>query len=634
MLFLELAAQAVRGFSPSIRVALKPGYSALKSPGDLPSPLSGLIVALTFPDGRGGDAAFLAPGAKAGRAGLSIQGNDGSIWRVVRDLGGAGGLHKLNRANNQFEPIATEASDMAQSLRSGAGFPARTTWEQLFTINGPQLPTRRPRAAAPSGAFASSPSGSFKNLPRVQNQWEGGGGGAAVSAEDLAKLPALEAELVTARKTTEVQFKLDGVTAELYNLETRKQKVEEVTGRLKAARAEAADLKKKFEGLPPDIEARMRRVEDDQKQYKDTLARYREEEIEVKARAASAPDSLLKDQRFALALVAGLGLIIGADFLEGGMRLVALLGMVPLTLAALLALRYVEELQRYSRGKGADEVLAAREKKLTDEFQMSQTMVDHAIDRLGVNSPEEFLALAAKAAQFQNQLGALELEEADVRSDPEFIGVAESYARLKAEQEALNAELQAMPGGFVREVREIEREIQRIKEPAPPVKSSVSSVGFAPVATAPTESWEDPMPPLLMIATDLFATDVPSLWSVLHDRASQYITALTDRRYHAMTVDANGRATIEAPGRTIPARELPGKDLDLIYLALRLTLIEKAAPANKLPVVIEDTFNTVIDGPRQPLFGRMVKHLGSLTQVLHVSGAGHNGSMADTPVAI
>jgi peptide/nickel transport system substrate-binding protein len=58
------------------------------------------------------------------------------------------------------------------------------------------------------------------------------------------------------------------------------------------------------------------------------------------------------------------------------------------------------------------------------------------------------------------------------------------------------------------------------------------------------------------------------------------------------------------------------------------------ALANKLPVVIEDTFNTVIDGPRQPLFGRMVKHLGSLTQVLHVSGAGHNGSMADTPVAI
>jgi len=625
----------VRGLSPSIRSALRPGYSALKGPGDLPSPLSGLILALAFPDGRGGDAAFLAPGAKAGRAGLSIQGHDGSVWRVVRDLGGAGGLHKLNRATNQFEPIATEASDMAQSLRSGAGFPARTTWEQLFTITGPQLPTRRPRgvASSPSGAFASSSSGSFRNLGRVQNQWEGGGGGMA-SPEDLAKLPALEAELVTARKTAEVQFKLEGVTPEPHPLETRKQKVEEVTQRLHAARAEAAELKAKFEGLPPDIEARVRRADDDLKRYKDQLARYREEEIEVKARAARAPDSLLKDQRFLGALVAGLALLIGAGFLEGGLRIVALLGMVPLTLAALLALRYIEELQRYARGKGADEVLAAREKKLTDEFEMSQTMVDRAMDRLSVNSPDEFAVVAAKFAQFQNQLGALELEEADVRSDPEFMGVAEKFESLKAEQEALNAQLEAMSGGFVRDVRDIEREIQRIKDPAGPIKSSVSGVGFAPVGTSPSETWDDPMPPLLMIATDLFATDVPSLWSVLHDRAGQYITALTDRRYHAMNVDANGHATLEAPGRTIPARELPGKDLDLVYLALRLTLIEKAAPTNKLPVVIEDTFNTVIDGPKQPLFGRMVKHLGSLTQVLHVSGAGHNGSMADTPVAI
>jgi uncharacterized protein YhaN len=84
----------------------------------------------------------------------------------------------------------------------------------------------------------------------------------------------------------------------------------------------------------------------------------------------------------------------------------------------------------------------------------------------------------------------------------------------------------------------------------------------------------------------------------------------------------------------VSARELPGKDLDLMYLALRLTLIEKAAAQHKLPVVIEDTFNTVIDAPKQPLFGRMVKHLGSLTQVLHVSGAGQSGSLADAPAPI
>jgi hypothetical protein len=196
-----------------------------------------------------------------------------------------------------------------------------------------------------------------------------------------------------------------------------------------------------------------------------------------------------------------------------------------------------------------------------------------------------------------------------------------------------------MSGGYIRDVRDIEREIARIKEPPKPAAPapqppSSSGSGFAPVPTGPTEQWDDPMPPLMLLATDLFTTDIPSLWSVLHDRSVQYVTALTDRRYHGIQLDKDGHATLEAPGRTVNARELPGKDLDLVYLAMRLTLIEKAAAQHKLPVVIEDTFNTVLDAAKQPLFGRMVKHLGSLTQVLHVSGSGQNASLADAPVAI
>ena len=152
--------------------------------------------------------------------------------------------------------------------------------------------------------------------------------------------------------------------------------------------------------------------------------------------------------------------------------------------------------------------------------------------------------------------------------------------------------------------------------------------------TAPESAFDDPCPPLMLLATDLFTTDVPSLWSVLHDRAVQYLTALTDRRYHGITLDKDGHATVDAPGRQINARELPGKDLDLLFLALRLTVIEKAAASHKLPVVIEDTFNTVLDATKAPLFGRMVKHLGTLTQVLHVSGSGQNAALVDAPIAI
>ena len=107
-----------------------------------------------------------------------------------------------------------------------------------------------------------------------------------------------------------------------------------------------------------------------------------------------------------------------------------------------------------------------------------------------------------------------------------------------------------MSGGYVRDVRDIEREIARIKEPVEQAipKSSGSGIGFAPVATSPTETWEDPTPPLLMIATDLFATDIPSLvqW------ASREFTRPLDmsRPLRRITVISGPNPTTGGPDRS------------------------------------------------------------------------------------
>jgi len=166
MLFVELAAQAVRGFTPSVRVALRPGYVALKSPASLPAPLAGLVSALCFPDGRGGDLVFLAPGAKAGRAGLSIQGKGQSVWRVVRDLGGAGGLHRLNPKTNQYEVVTQDALEVAQVMRTDVGFPGQAL---------DATPPGSPRAPAPHrGARARARLGSRGPGAPVQLRWAPG----------------------------------------------------------------------------------------------------------------------------------------------------------------------------------------------------------------------------------------------------------------------------------------------------------------------------------------------------------------------------------------------------------------------------------------------------------------------------
>ena len=627
MLFLELAAQSVRGFSPSVRVSLKPGYVALQSPVELPAPLSGLVVALAFPDGRGGDGAFLAPGAKAGRAGLSIQGNDGSVWRIVRDLGGAGGLHKLNRTTNTFDIVTQDAGEMGQTLRGSAGFPARTTWEQLFTLNGPQLPTRRPKGPARTpGAAIGKPS-----APRMMSKWDMDGGGAGGGDVDASKLPLLEAELETAKRAAQVQFRVDGISSEIYELESKVKAVEQVTDELNAARAELNRALSRE--ITEDMIVRARRLPDDKKRFDEQLARIQDEQRLLSESAPVPPDPLQKDQRFLASMAAGLGLFIAAMFLDGGLRYLALLSLVPFSFAALLALRFIEDLQRLSRGGGKLEVLTAREKKLTDDFALQAAAVQKTFETLGVSSLDEFQTALDTRNSLHARVAEVEAREAQARSAIESSGVKGRYDSLKAELEKLNQELLGMSAGYVRDVRDIEREIAKIREPAPAPKPAAAAE-FTAVPTSATETWEDPTPPLLLLATDLFQADIPSLWSVLHDRAVQYLSALTDRRYHEISVDKDGHATLQAPGRQVSARELPGRDLDLMYLALRLTLIEKASTNHKLPVVIEDTFNTVLDAPKQPLFGRMVKHLGSLTQVIHVSGAGQNASLADVAVTI
>lgn len=625
MVLLELAAQSVRGFTPSVRVALKPGYIGLKSPSEIPAPLGGLISALCFPDGRGGDAAFLAPGARAGRAGLSIQSNDQTVWRLVRDLGGQGGLHKLNPATNQYELVTQEAADLAQAIRGQVGFPSRATFEQVFCFNGPQLPSRRPRlarAAAPTKPQQKKvQSTAFDEYTQAEDP-----------GQVTQRLAQLERELVAAREAAELQFKMDGLQADVFKYETRLRAYQDLKQKVQEARAGLASAASpKSLGLPDDIVDRVRRFSDEKRKRDLALAKLEEERQSAIGDGVAGVAPLHKDQRFWMALVAGLGLLIAPAFLEGYARYLALLSVPAFTLATLVALRFIEDLQARSRELAKAEVFAVREKKIQDDFSLANSVVQTAFEKTNTATADDFAAVLAAGQQLAPQVGELELELADFESDPELSELPVKIAELKGEFEECNAKLLKMSGGYVREAREIERDMGRLKAILSPTQPTED---FAAVATGPSETFEDPMPGVLALGTDLFATDVPTLWAVLRDRSVQYLKALSDQRYHGIDIASDGRATIQAPGRAVGAGELPPKDLDLLYLSVRLTLVEKYSGQNKIPVILEDSFATVFEGPKQALVGRMLKHIGSLTQVLHVTGQGQNVSAADFVVNI
>src|SRR5215468_11086308 len=157
MHWVEFALQGVRGFLPSVRVSLKPGYWTLlpNTPG---APLVGLTSELCFPDGRGGDARYAsAEGGTTSKAALWIVGRDRTTYRILRELGRSGALHRVNAHTRGHDLVTEEPTEMAQFLRAQVGFPPRGRYETLFTFTAGQLPSRRPKksvgqAGRPGGA--------------------------------------------------------------------------------------------------------------------------------------------------------------------------------------------------------------------------------------------------------------------------------------------------------------------------------------------------------------------------------------------------------------------------------------------------------------------------------------------------
>lgn len=623
MILLEIAAQAVRGMSPAVRVQLKGGYQVLRSPGESCTPVAGLFSALCYPDGRGGDGAFLAPGQKTGKAGFGLQGKDKS-WRVVRDLGGSGALHQFNVLAGKFEVLTQDATEIAQMLRSAAGLPPRTTFEQLFSFRAEQLPSRRPKGE----------SGDKKK----KADKPGAASGPIDVAAERERLTALAQELALSQEIAEVQFKLDGMASELFALEAKTKVVEDARARVARSQQDLATSPTlESLGLISDDHALVKRYPAEVQKYQDAKAKLEaergEQVSEVVAAGPVAP--LQSDQRFLAAMVLGLAAVIGAMFLKPSARAVALLGIPAFSFAALLALRWVEDLQGSKRSTGKVDRFAAREKKLDQDHDALVAKVKAVLARARVESAEELQAALDRREVAQEQLNQASLTLEQLEQDPETAGAVQRAQALKADQDALNQQLVARAGGYVRSPGEVERDIaqtnERIAEAQKPVPEEPE---FEAVDTDGAERFDDPMPALMVLATDLLHADVPTLWAGLKDRCAQYVGALTDKRYHGLEVDKDGRAKALAPGRSVPLAELPGKDLDLVYLGARLCVLEKALATEKVPVFFEDACAAGWPEPRRQLLLKMLRHLGTTTQVLHVTPAGHAAGPNDVVHAL
>ena len=609
MHWVEFALQGVRGFLPSVRIALRPGYWTLlpQAPG---VPLVGLTSSLLFPDGRGGDGAFALPGQES-RAALWFSARDGSTYRVMRDLGRGGALHRVNPTTRVHDLVTEDPSELVQFLRGAVGLPARAVYEGLFTFTLSQLPSKRPPKSgrAPAQARVGAPVAPPTPEPIVD------------VAVAQARMAELTKELALASEVEKLQFRLDGVASQVFQLELRVKGVAGIAAAVAEARAafEAAPSPRNL-GLPDDVVVQARNHAVLVAKCDEALARLEtERQMDV---ATAAPDAvpITRDGRFWTGIGLGTAALLGGLMASGPWRYLSLLEIPAFGLAALVALKHVEDVQWGEYAARKSERLAEREKKIRDQFDFETRPLRSAMKAIGVEKPEELVAALSAREELWNRVLQLEGQLTVAKEAPEHVAASTQLAELRAEQEALNARLLER-GSYLRDAQDVERELSKLREAVARSRAPAAPAPAAPPPSrtpVPVEPLEDPMPAVVNAAADLLALDVPGLVALVQERWGQYASALTERRVEHVEVNTAGQGFVRLGGRRVGVGELSARDLDWVYLALRLTIIEKSAGQMPLTVLLED-LAPALDEARLPMLARMLKHLGSLNQVLHVT---------------
>ena len=114
----EVSLLGVRGFSPSLRLSLTPGYNVLQPSSGEAVPFGVLLAAMLHPEGWSQDGHLAAADADAAKVALGLLGGDQLLYRVLRQLGTAGVVQRLPRGAPAPEVLAQDVAGAGHLVQS------------------------------------------------------------------------------------------------------------------------------------------------------------------------------------------------------------------------------------------------------------------------------------------------------------------------------------------------------------------------------------------------------------------------------------------------------------------------------------------------------------------------------------
>jgi hypothetical protein len=594
VLLLEIAAQGVRGFSsPGGRMALRPGYNVVGGDGAV---VRRLLQALLHPD-LPADRSLVAPGTGGApvRAGLTLTGDDGATWRVVRDLAGPCHLQRYDAGRRAFQSVEQDPRRAAEALRQ-AGAPGPDRFAAILCLSETDFPSRQP-ARGLGGASAAPPPPS-RALP---------------ADEARRKLAALRDELARARAAEGVQARLDAQQQRLFKLEEMLKSGEQVGERIRAAEAALAGL--------ASAEAALGRLEDPGARitaYHRSTARRDEALGKIATEREVRPDDAGGAARplwrvpglLAGAGVAVLGLVAGA---VSPARSLALLAIPAGGWAAYEGLRWVRRAEEAEVSGRRIRWLAEREKKATETWERETSEIRGVVGIAGVSSVAELTDLLQRLQEARAALVDARAGLADWEARAETKDAEAERANVQQEIGELEHQLTVGTGGFVRDPQSIEVEISRLEtQTDAPARAAAPEERPAPVPAG------EPIRSLVERGSAELDMTPGEALRTLQPRVGQLLPVLSAQRLGNLLADERGNLQVQSGGKMVAVSQLPAADRDLCFSVLKVGFIEQALVGGKGVAMIDDGLSILPDASRR-IVARVLKQIAKGRQLVHVS---------------
>ncbi len=586
------------------RATLRPGYNVVAADG---AALRRLLEALLYPSPGDSEALARAQGATGGgpvRAGLTLVGDDRVTYRLVRDFGAGCQLHRFDPERRAFAPVSQDLAEIAQLLRAPVGVPSAARLAALLSIATAELPSKA------GAVLASGPALPSAARPVLSGQ------------QARKRVEELRGELEKARVAEKLQEQLDHAQSRLFKLEEALKSGQRVQEALATAEGERAALEPvaAVAATLGDVPARFAAFEKSAGKRAEAEGRIgAEREAIAEAQARGAPAPLWTSPPFLAGVLGGLGLLLaGLAAGDSDLRYLSLLDLPAFGWSAWVALRWIDADEAWGRIGRRSKVVADWEAKVQAQFARDAGVVHEALRSLGLTKPAELKDALERLANAERGLVEARQQLAAWETDAQTTDALAEHARVEEELRTVETRLSEQAGGFVREVQAVEAELARVEAEAEAPQAPPAVVAPTPARPVAAAPGGEPLRGLLERAALELGGSPASVARGLAPRASQAVAGFTLNRLTGVSADDRGNVQVVTGGRSVPAMTLPAAERDLVFLALKLALLEQGVAAGRSVALLEDAFAGLSDTVRRTA-GRLLKALAKPGQVIHAT---------------